>query len=834
MATSVPKKTPCNGCRERKRKCTYEQPCERCVKNGTECTYTVMPSPKDMEYMQELEYMNQIDAIQHQIACMENEIGILKLATENETRQQVAKQPKLESPPAPNLHDYPSPVSLGKPAPIFFDHHDIHHHHHHHKHKDKSGHLLFQDPFIDYQGVPPPPPALSSSSSAYSSSPSAAMEDPYVERFYKQKRGRKKHHHHHHHHLIRSNNIQVELTSQQEKNESKPWTLTVTNGNMCIETFITSHAELMSCLGGMISTAIYQEKSAQLPFPFNIQPTTQTTAMNKVLGVLIWRKYGKSKFKSMTKHTPVLMHSVAPQQVSRVIPVEGLTAITMRLLFTYFQCQQLQHFSLYVPEFVRLFMNDDLLTSPAVMALCSNLSQQCCRHIVDILPLEAARDYGLYYFEQARQLIEDKFDQVNLETLVTYAYMAMYKLKTKGDAEADRYLSMAERVYAMLLPMYEYKPSSNNQEPSGESMLFSRIFRCIHHCRSVLELHEAMNSMFKIRGMGPHKLFKLLDSQDHIKIHMFPGDSPREVQFIKMRQYLCALMQAMKDGARCASASDFPSYIGVFGHHIEMAMRNWYRNILPDDYQLSLPLFDDNISDLDFFTTLEIECRDTPIPLLTTLALYNEYLIMAKSYVPKTPAEAQLDTEELIKKFKEMQYSTKHDIKGRQDPSSYSAAASDKHHDRAYFWLKVVEKVKYFKRFHQQQFSDQELELSDEDYLTEFIKTLNLSKINFDMPLIHTSVKSALNTVRIVQFLVSHDCACFLDLRWIMNAWEILLRAARFRYQQPDDSAVTLDRIRANLLLCLSIVKDQLEFNNRDPEGEFVDEMNKQFEELFA
>lgn len=786
----------------------------RCVKNGTECTYTVMPSPKDMEYMQELEYMNQIDAIQHQIACMESEIGILKLAKENEARQ-ADKQPKPTSPlPSSNLHDYPSPVSLGKP---FFDDHA-----HHHKHKNRSGPLFFQDPFIDYQGMPPPSSPLATMPQ-YPPSPPKTNEDPYVEQFYKQKRGRKRRH------LIKSNNIQVELSSQQES-ESKPWALTVTNGNMCIETFITSHAQLMSCLGGMVSTAIYQEKTAQLPFPFNIEPTPQATAMNKVLGILIWRKYGKSKFKSITKHTPVLMHSVAPQQISRVIPVEGLTTITMRLLVTYFQCQQLQHFALYVPGFVKLFMNDNLLKSPAVMALCSNLCQQCCRHIVEILPLEASRDYGLYYFEQARQLVEDRFDEASMETLVTYAFMAMYKLKTKQDDEANRYLSMAERIYTMLLPLHEYKPLSN-QEPSGESMLFSRIFRCIHHCRSVLELHEAMNNMFKIRGMGPHKLFSLLDSQDHIKIHIFPGDSPREVQFIKMRQYLCALTQAIKDGARCAAASDLPSYIGVFGHHIEMAMRNWYRNVLPDDYQLSLPLFDDSISDLDFFTTLEIECRETPIPLLTTLSLYNEYLIMAKSYMSKTPEQPELNTEELIKKFKEMQYSTKHDIKGRHDPCP---TASDKQHNRAFFWLKVVEKVKFFKQFHQQQFADHELELSDEEYLTNFIKALNLSKVNFDMPFIHTSVKSALNTVRIVQFLVSHDCACFLDLRWVMNAWDILLRAARFRYQQPDDDAVTLDRIRANLLLCLSIVKDQLDFNNRDPEGEFMKDMNQQFEELFA
>jgi hypothetical protein len=783
-----------------------------------------MPSPKDMEYMQELEYMNQIDTIQHQISCMENEIGILKLAKENESTQ-IDKKPKSQSPTVSNLQDYPSPVSLGKTISVSFE---DNYHHHRHRHRYRHDPMPLQDPFIDYEGVPPSLPQAQ-----YPPSPPRVFDDTELtqtERIFIHKRGlkngKKKNCLHNHHHLIKSNNIQVELKSQQE-NESKPWALTVKNGNMSIETFINSHAQLMSCLGGMVSTAIYQEKTQQLPFPFSIEPVNHSTAMNKVLGILIWRKYGKSRFKSLTKYTPVLMHSVAPQHLTRIIPVEGLTTITMRLLLAYFQCQHLCHFTLYIPEFVNLFMNDDLLKSPTVMALCSIICQQCCKHSVTIIPLEAMKDYGLFYFEQARELIEDKFDEISLETLSTYAFMALYKLKTKEDSESDKYLAIAERIYCMLLPLHEYQPS-NSEEPTGESILFSRMFRCMNHCRSMLELHDAMNRMFKVRGMGPHKLFKLLDSQDNIKIHIFPGDSPREVQFIKMKHYMCMLQQVIKGGARCAAASDFPSYIGVFGHHIEMAMRNWYRNVLPDNYQLSLPLFDDHISDLDFFTALEEECAESPIPLLTTAALYNEYLIMAKSYIPKNPSEAQLDTEELIKKFKQMQYSTAHDINERQDPSAY------KNDERGHFWLKVIEKLKYFKKHHQQQFTDEELELSDEEYFTQFIRALNPSRLNFDMPLIHTSVKSALNTVRIVQFLVSHDCACFMDLRWIMNAWEILLRAARFRYQQPDDEKITLDRIRANLILCLSIVKEQLHFNNRDPEGEFMNEMDQQFEELFA
>ncbi|CEP06817.1 hypothetical protein [Parasitella parasitica] len=812
MAVNQIKKTPCNGCRERKRKCTYEQPCERCVKAGVECTYTVMPSPKDMEYIQELEYINQIEAIQHQISCMENEIGILRLAKENKSNQ----KEKQSSPVATKLQNYPSPVSLKNQTSMSFDDHSQRH-----KYKHRHKPMMLTDPFIDYEGVPPP------------QQPSPPSDFLQIEPFYKFKRGFKngrKKHYHAHHHVFKSNNIQVELKSQQQQeNESKPWSLTVKNGNMTIETFIHSHAQLMNCLGSMVSTAIHQEKTSQLPFPFNIEPTTHTTAMNKVLSILIWRSYGKSRFKSLTKYTPVLLHSVAPQQLTRIIPVEGLTNITMRLVFTYFQCQHLRHFTVYIPEFVNAYMNEDILQSPAVMALCSHLCQQSCKHGAEILPLDAVREYGLYYFEQARELIEDRFDEISLETLITFTFMALYKIKTKDDVEADKYLSMAERIYTVLLPQFEYKPSSNN-EPSGESKLFSRIFRCMHHCRSIIELHDAVNRMFKVPGMGPHRLFRLLDSEDEVKIHIFPGDSPKEVQFIKMKHYICALRQAIKDGARCAEATDFPSYIGVFGHHVEMAMRNWYRNVLPEDYQLSLPLFEDHISDLDFFIALEKDCQESPIPLLTTIALYNEYLIMAKSYIPKNPTKAHLDTEELIRKFKQMQYTTEHGMKDRQDPST----DSHKQGDRSHFWFKVIEKVRYFKKHHQQQFSDDELEQSDEEYFTQFIKALNPSKLNFDMPLIHTSVKSALNTVRIVQFLVSHDFSCFLDLRWIMNAWEVLLRAARFKYQQPDDEAVTLDRIRANLILCLDIVKEQLDWHNRDPEGEFMLEMDQQFKELFV
>ncbi|KAI9482750.1 MAG: hypothetical protein EXX96DRAFT_555481 [Benjaminiella poitrasii] len=802
------KRTPCNGCRERKRKCSYEQPCARCIKAGIECKYTIMPSPKDLEYIQELEYMKQIDDIQHQINSMENELAILKLAQENETRKQQQQQPTVD--------DYPSPVSLRTTASIvdsFIYSQDtttavpekV----------QEITHILHPIPASRY--CPATIQRDNIDRQAHIDRASAFPAHRHSDK--KMKRHRYK--------LLKSRDVQAQLSRDEGSRE--PWVLTVKNGNMTLETHITSYSQLMSCLHSMVPNATLPPSNRPI-FPFNIlPPQSQQTAVNTVISILIWRKYGKSRLKSMTRYTPTSFSLGPPQQLTTVIPVEGLTTITMQLVFTYCHCLHLLHFNIYIPEFVRLFMSHDdgLLRSSAVMALCSNICQFSCKHLDAVLPRDALPEYALYYFEQARELVEDRFDQIDLETLMTYTFMAVYKIRTKDEKEADRYLSMAERLYNVLLTHYKRPPSSETDDKDttlmGETILFSRLYRCMTHARSVLELQFITKNMFKVRSIKPHRVFELLDNYDDIEVMMGSGDSERERQFCRMGKYIRQLKKAIKDGAQCATtAGDFPSYVGVFGHHIEMAMRHWYRIVLPKPFQLSLPLFEDQIEDLQFFTTLEQECGEVPIALLTTAALYNEYLVMAKSYVPKDPHEIEISADELIERYKDIQYSS-HPNYDKHDP-----------HHRTGFWLKVILKMRYLKHHFQEHFTDEELELSDEEYFTRFIRTLNPSKVDFDMPFVHTSIKAALNMVRLVQFMLSKDYVCFLDLRWVMNAWEILLRAARFRYQQPNDPTCTLDRVRANLILCLSIIEARIAMTGHYPSHDLLNEMKDKFKTSFS
>ncbi|KAI8991008.1 hypothetical protein BDF20DRAFT_812816, partial [Mycotypha africana] len=153
----------------------------------------------------------------------------------------------------------------------------------------------------------------------------------------------------------------------------------------------------------------------------------------------------------------------------------------------------------------------------------------------------------------------------------------------------------------------------------------------------------------------PQQLFSVLSEKFHDVVEIYPGDSEREKQFAKMRYYLCAVKTTINEAAQYAAASDYPTYIGVLGHQIEMGLRHCYKSVLPADYQLSVPLFEDTMSDVEFFTALENDyinrANNSPIPMLTAVSIYHEYLIMAKSYVPKCPMEASVNTEELLRRF---------------------------------------------------------------------------------------------------------------------------------------------------------------------------------------
>ncbi|KAG1445641.1 hypothetical protein G6F55_011871 [Rhizopus delemar] len=741
------KKTPCNSCRQRKRKCSYGNPCERCIKLGTQCVYTILPSPKDLEYLQEIEYIEQIELLENQMVTIESEMNTLKLA-QNKNFSHHSAETTVET-------DYPSPVSL------YSQDYRIPKDEETNKQNDKN----------------------TDQKSQYQKASQSFM-------------------------IAKYNQMEASITKQEE---TKPWQLTLKNGHLIIDTYVNSYSELMSSLRNMLAT----QKQAEYPLLSPHISLHTKTAITDTLSIVMWRKYGKSRLKAMIKNKTFLLLNETSEEV-KVVPVDTLNTLTLQLIHAYIQCIHTVRFSIHVRSFIKLFMSDQqsILNSPAVMALCSDICQRPCKHISKILPANTASDYALYYFEQSRNLISDRFDEMDIEVLTTYVFMASYKVKAKKYDESLKYLSMAETIYNALLPSYESAMKKKDGPP--EAKLLNRLYRNICHTRHILELNDILNQKSDKQKMI-RKLLSFPNNPDHSFVQPTDDDSELELKHIHLKNLIYKLHDHIKHAAKMAIGPDLPAFVGAFTHHIEMAMHHWYKHELSTEFKLSLPLFED-ISDLEFFTILELECgHSSPFGFLTTLTVYNEYIIASKSFFPKSPKEMLIDADKLLEHF----YKIENELPD----------ICDAKHENGLFWTKLLTKMKHIKSYHIKDFMET-YEGTEDEYFRELIIAMNPSAIRISMPYIQKAIIASLNTVRLIQFLHTHDYSCLIDMRWVMNAWHTLLRTIRFEHELYDCSTITLNRIKANMLLCIGFMNDLANLSQNHSAHDVVTSMKEQLQSL--
>ncbi|KAI9493512.1 hypothetical protein BDB00DRAFT_364351 [Zychaea mexicana] len=248
------KRVPCNECREHKRGCSGEMPCQRCQRFNLECVYTVNKSPKDEEYIQELELRQQMETLRDHMATMEKELDFLRvmqptLVTTHQT------SPFSKSSTFTSTSDTTSTASHGS---VF-----------------SPQHYTEQD------------------------SPSTTASDLSDEQQSSTDNGKQ---------LIARNkkgySVTVESTTAATGKAVEPldWTLTVNNGKFSIQTNIHNHNELFSSLQKIVSTLEFQDK-----VPALFENSTEPSPIGKALRFFMWRRYGKSRYKSMARSQRLLL-----------------------------------------------------------------------------------------------------------------------------------------------------------------------------------------------------------------------------------------------------------------------------------------------------------------------------------------------------------------------------------------------------------------------------------------------------------------------------------------------------------------------------------------------
>ncbi|KAI8339796.1 hypothetical protein EDC96DRAFT_555060 [Choanephora cucurbitarum] len=229
--------------------------------------------------------------------------------------------------------------------------------------------------------------------------------------------------------------------------------------------------------------------------------------------------------------------------------------------------------------------------------------------------------------------------------------MAIYMLTVSHTKEALIYSDMAERVAIVLEPHYS---SILNQKPrnDGDDEIFSiEKGQAVHFQRIRNHLHRVQTYEQISRFVPPEEMkIKQQDLPFCTLIHLGEGqwiiaddDSVQEKWFAQMHTFILYLQREERGASRSARANDLQHLVGLIAHQVEMAMRYWYFKILPQEFRLSLPLFDSNMESEEYYATLERECAHSAIPALTTLALYEEWLLVGQSYLPKQKATPEND-----------------------------------------------------------------------------------------------------------------------------------------------------------------------------------------------
>ncbi|KAG0742228.1 hypothetical protein G6F62_006672 [Rhizopus arrhizus] len=597
---------------------------------------------------------------------------------------------------------------------------------------------------------------------------------------------------------VLDNGTQAILKKGEKK--SQPWILNVKKGDFCIDTHINNYSDLFNNLYCMLQSVEY---GSSIP-PVLENYIKQDNIVSQLV-VLIRKKYGKTQCKNVAKSIRIFT-TPKMSNVNTIVTAcspENIQVTTNKLIQAYLRCQHFQQLAIHVPTFVRCFL--DTRESAAAMALCATICTLRCNHIAGCLPSDSLVEYGKFYFKRARDALETSFDQFNLESFTAYVFMAVYTLTISEIEKGKLYTDMAERISVVLQPKYAAifkmkRKSATFLQEKGEAVHFSRL---LNHLRRVQTFEEITRAQLPDMKKDETNLpYCTLTHSEEGKWEIAEDDSIQEKWFAQMHSYILLLQRTEHKASKCAYSSDLYHLVGLIGHQVEMAMRHWYTEILPLEFRLSLPLFDSTISCQEFYSTLERECSHSVIPVLTTLVIYEEWLVMAQSYLPKSIPQPENEWK-LLKMY----------WNGGNIPKNANISRK---------WRKRIQKILDLR-------ARIEFEGTDEEYYAMIGSFLGSHESHIQKHIVITGVHAAFNTVRLIKYLRSRSTDCYFDMRVLINAWQLLLNISKVQIMMPPEITEYIPRIHKYLSTCLAIVHDELRLQPYQGKvGDYVEIMERE------
>ncbi|CDH53328.1 hypothetical protein RO3G_14763 [Lichtheimia corymbifera JMRC:FSU:9682] len=744
MNKQLNKRFPCEECREQKRKCDCKQPCDRCERFNLKCVYLKGFSPRDQEFIQiakEKEMHCEIEALTTEIELLQKEMASLQSAT------------TFQRQPTPPL-----------------SHEDNDSHSHSNKWTPRS-----RTPSAAYPATPESMETTDDSSSIMTA----------LSRSTKRQRV-----------IAQDGSTSVVLSQQHNHQQRRPWILTIRNGKMEIETCVNTYNDLLPHLHAMTG-AIYSQE--HVPFTFHAYSTYG--ALIKAFNTMILNKYGKTTCRSWVNAMRMITlssSSPSPTSDNTTTPCpQSIARFIHPLLDAYWKCKHYQHLAVHISTFIRLFVHpyqndsNSITSSPAVMALCAGICLSSCQHTSSIIPTGSHLEYARCYYDQARQLIADRFDDPCLETFATFVFLALYEMTIGHDSTSAHYTNLALRMANMLRPEYTTQITMMKDDVQ-ESILFHRLQTFLQQIRLFELATDFDNNDRDQRETGYARFYAACHNPTDEWWVAADDDSIQAHDLIEMHRCLQKLRRDIYNNSRIAMTT-VPRDLAeltemVVQQQINHVMVHWYTHMLPDRLKLSLPVLDAmNIPDDVYMKTVEKETKDKGIgAVLTVLALYDEGLLIAQSFLHKRLQGSTTRWAHLQQFWQG----------GRliMGPEERRQAAGTK-------WARRIDKLLSVKPVIGYSGTD--------DEFFAMVMGAMFPEEESKTSVITLAIQTAINAVRLLRFLdASSEWRCFFDMRVLMDVWVLLTRVVRFeRYLDAEDQTM-LPRVRSDLEHCLAMVRN--------------------------
>ncbi|KAI8137446.1 hypothetical protein BJV82DRAFT_635409 [Fennellomyces sp. T-0311] len=573
--TTKGKNVPCEGCRERKKKCSSGQPCERCKRLGIDCHYLKPAVPPDLNYVDMVnshELEAHVDELEQLMIDMEEEMRLLQQSPPSQDRA-VRTRPSVST----------------------------------------------RQSFTD-DSVPGMSSNCSSSSGSTVSSPTSST----------------------------STLTPAQLTIVRKRHPpAANWKLKIGKHGLCIETNILSYDDLLHQIQAFGFAT--DDCAPLLKQPSSmIMPTLHRYTLNSPLRRAHFQAVKSCIHVNEQRRLDDGEKKGNEAELVLHFKDSGRTELALKLLETFFSCQFYRSICLHRATFYSLFVDrTDPESSPAVCAIAAAILTMRCRHILAIVPYSQQINVHSYYIRRAKYMVAHVFDDLTLESYLTYLFIGLYYINLQQPTEATKYLEHCVRLRHLLAD--EYMPPQDSTTHSAEQELFKRSHSIMFFIAQKIEFYNnqrgiAVQSMRKTREQSRSmlkELFRYVDRRRSLPV-TFP-DEPTEVsRAISKERYGVRMHSILHPYLNTTRFSNDPIPLPLLVK-TEAALNDFYRKDLPREFRLSLSIFESNLTDDEFRRRLSKEDNCDANSLFLAVRYYQALISIHEPFIPTLPPEYGLN-----------------------------------------------------------------------------------------------------------------------------------------------------------------------------------------------